>query len=306
MSAIPWRGWRSAASDAAGTWTTTAVDFQPGNAYEFTGPPLAADLGREDRTVVWSWQYRSVGATDWNDILGTASTEHRFYTNIGAPYWASGASGLQYTGPWVEVAEYVHLWADALNIPTADEAGVVEALIHGFFGQEGSITTAIEGVKYDTWTLGGDSGASHYFQWSSDRIRLSRLLHNHALGVYVNCSDVASSTSVMLGMLGVQNVRMVYLGNMYLRAIWGIGAPDYTLDLWGGSHGFSYHHIITRDGGTHVSDACMWLDEDGAPNSLPGTPGYNCDRLWSGTGGYNDLSASNNVSKSLDPLPTIL
>jgi hypothetical protein len=297
---------RGVAADAAGSWSSSATNFSPGSSYLFTGPALAAEAGREARTVTWSWQYRQQGDIDWIDIGGSVETEHRFYTIVNTPVWASGATGLQYTGPWVEVAEYVHLWAETLGISTADEAGVLEALVHGYFGQEGLLTGAIEGVMYDTYTVGGDSGANHYYLWSGNRTRLSRLLHSHANGVYVNCSDVASTTSVMLGMLGVQNVQMVYLGTMYLRAIWGIGCPDYTLSLWGGSHGFSYHHIITRDGATHVSDACMWLDEDGSPSSLPGAPGYNCDRLWSGTGGYNDLSASNNVTKSLDPLPTIL
>ena len=100
---------------------------------------------------------------------------------------------------------------------------------------------------------------------------------------------------------------MLRLGKMYLRAIWGIGCPDYTLNLWGGgSHGFSYHHIMTRDLGEHVSDACMWLDEDGNPDALPGTPGYNHDRPWLGPLGYDSLSSTNTVTKTLDPLPEIL
>jgi hypothetical protein len=47
----------------------------------------------------------------------------------------------------------------------------------------------------------------------------------------------------------------------------------------------------------------MWLDEDGDPDTLPGEPGYNCDRPWAGIGGYNDLSSTNDVSYSLDILP---
>ena len=88
--------------------------------------------------------------------------------------------------------------------------------------------------------------------------------------------------------------------------IWGIGCPDYTLNLWGSGHSFSYHHIMTRDQAVHVSDACMWLDEDGDPDSLPGRPGYNHDRPWDGfTSGYNQLSSTNNVTKTLNPLPEI-
>jgi hypothetical protein len=90
---------------------------------------------------------------------------------------------------------------------------------------------------------------------------------------------------------------------MTLRSIWGIGSPGYTTDLWGGSHGFSYHHIATRDDGLHVIDSCMQLDEDGNPSSVPGVPGWNHDRLWDGPGGYDDLSATNTVTKTLQALP---
>ena len=108
----------------------------------------------------------------------------------------------------------------------------------------------------------------------------------------------------MLAMLGVDNMHMFHVGSMSLKAIWGIGTDDYTVDLWGsGNHSFSYHHIITRDDGIHVSDSCMWLDEDGNPGSLPGTPGQSFDRPWSGTNGYNDLSCFNNPSTYVDPLP---
>ncbi|MEW6071702.1 MAG: hypothetical protein AB1726_03780 [Planctomycetota bacterium] len=300
---------RMLAGDDTGAWTGTAEGIVPGGSYAFTGPPLPDRATRVERTVRWSWQYRETGSTDWLDVPGALETAHRFYTILGTPVWTAGASGTQYAGPWVEVAEYLHSFATALAIDPADEAGVVKALIRGYFGQEGPLATAIEGVIYDTYTMGGDGGANHYYLWSGNRTRLSRLLDNHANGVYVNCSDVASSSSVMLGMLGVPGVQMVYIGDMDLRAIWGIGCPGYTLDLWGWGppyHGFSYHHIVTRDAAVHVSDACLWVDEDGDPDTLPGVPGYNCDRLWSGPNGYSELSATNNPTKSLDPLPGIL
>jgi hypothetical protein len=107
-------------------------------------------------------------------------------------------------------------------------------------------------------------------------------------------------------MLGIQNVQMERLGSMVLRAIWGIGTPDYTLDLWnnggGSGHGFSYHHIITRDAGVDISDACLWVDEDGHPNRLPGTPGFNNDRDWNN---YESLLAKASVTWSLDVTPKL-
>jgi hypothetical protein len=92
---------------------------------------------------------------------------------------------------------------------------------------------------------------------------------------------------------------------MNLKAIWGIGAPGYTLSLWGFSHGFSYHHIVTRTNGTTVIDTCMQLDEDGNPTALPGIPGWNDDRPWTGASGYDFLSSSNSVSKTLENLPGV-
>lgn len=296
---------RGLASDAAGDWESGAATVRPGEAFVYDGPNLPDRACRTDRAVTWRWQYRILNGRGWEDIPGRLVTEHRFYTIVGEPYWPSGAVGTQYAGPWVEVADYLCTFADTLKINTQDEAGTVMALIRGYFGQEGPLETAIEDVVYDCYSMGGDGGATHYYSFYSEYVQLSRLLNDHANGRYLNCSDVASSTSVMLGMLGVQNVRMVFLGNMYLRAIWGIGCPDYTLDLWSGGHGFSYHHIITRDDGVHVSDACMWLDEDGSPDSLPGVPGYNHDRPWGGLAGYNFLSASNDVSMELDTLPDI-
>jgi hypothetical protein len=295
---------RVTAEDGEGPWTASAADIAPGGNYLLEGPELPAWAGRFDREVTWRWQYReAVGG--WQEIPGSMTTTHRFYTMVNQPQWASGASGTQYAGPWVEVAEYFNTFAETLKITPMDQADVVRALIRGYFGQEGPLSTAIEDVVYDCYSMGGDGGATHYYSFSGDYVQLSRLLNSHANGRYVNCSDVSASTTVMMGMLGVENVRMLYLGTMYLRAIWGIGCPGYTLDLWSGGHGFSYHHIVTRDGGDHVSDACMWLDEDGDPDSLPGIPGYNHDRPWAGADGYNELSATNNVSRSLDSLPDI-
>jgi hypothetical protein len=113
------------------------------------------------------------------------------------------------------------------------------------------------------------------------------------------------ATTTMLAMMGVDGMRPVRLGGMTLKAIWGIGAPDYTTSLWGGSHGFSYHHIVTDDGAVTVSDTCMQLDEDGDPGSTPGIPGWNHHRVWDGPGGYDDLSSYNHTSRTLEDLPGV-
>jgi hypothetical protein len=265
-------------------------------------PPLAAEVGRQELEMTLRFEARLAGETEWNEIPGSLTIPLRIYTLLGSPRFKSGATGLAYAGPWVEVAEYVASWKGTLGFACADQHGLTEVFVKGFFGQNGGIPTAIEGVVYDAFPLGGDGGATHYLM-PDGNMSLSRLLHSHALGRFVNCTDNMAATTTMLSMLGATGMRPVRLGNMTLRAIWGIGSPGYTLDLWGGSHSFSYHHIVTDDDAVTVSDTCMQLDEDGNPLALPGTPGWNVHRPWLGVGGYKDLAASNNVTKSLESLP---
>ena len=240
----------------------------------------------------------------WRTIPGAVTIPLRFYTLLGAPQWRSGASGTQYSGPWVEVADDVTSWAQTLGITITDQASLTEAHVRGYFGQNGGIAQPIEGVAYDAGPLGGDGGATHYFSFASWNMNLTRLLNAHASGKFVNCSDNMGATATMLSMMGAINVRPVRLGPMDLRSIWGIGAPGYTLDLWGdGNHAFSFHHIVTDDGAATVSDTCMQLDEDGVPTALPSSPGWNVRRPWLGVTGYRSLAADNVVSKTLETLP---
>jgi hypothetical protein len=278
----------------------------PGGAYVLDGPPVPADAGRYPFDFTWRFQYAPSGTGAWSDVPGSVATSHRVYTLIDTPKFKAGASGTQYAGPWVEMAENFASWKDSLGTDTTTHSGVVEAFVKGFFGQNGGIAKAIEGVIYDAYPLGGDGGATHYYSFGSTNMDLSALLNAHAKGIYVNCSDCMGGTATGLAMLGIGSLRPVYLGPMTLKAIWGIGAPAYTTALWGGAHSFSYHHVVTRTDGLSIIDCCMQLDEDGTPGSVPGIPGWNVDRLWAGVGGYNDLSSYNDVTKTLQALPGLL
>jgi len=262
-----------------------------------------ARVGRQELDVEWHWQSAPEGSSEWSDIPGATTISHRFYTLLAPPKFKDNASGAQYTGPWVEVCEFLASWYDVLGLPSADQAELTELFVKGFFGQNGGLPAAIEGVIYDAYPLGGDGGATHYFQFGGWNMDLSSLLNAHAKGIYVNCSDNMGAATTMLSMLGADGMRPLHLGTMHLRAIWGIGAPGYTLNLWGSGHSFSYHHIITDDGGVTVSDTCMQLDEDGDPDSTPGFPGWNHHRPWDGVDGYEALSAHNNVTQNVEPLP---
>ncbi len=282
----------------------SSAPIQPGGTALLDLVPLPSHLSRSEVEIEWKWQTRSGESAPWSDILGSTKTTHRFYTLLGEPNFKANPNGTQYAGPWVEVCEYMTTWAQALGLFPADAATLTQTHVQGFFGQTSGIPAALEGVKYDAGPLGGDSGSNRYFSSSTWRINLSSWLNNHAGGPFVNCSDNMGATTTMLSMLGVDNVRPMRLGGMTLKAIWGIGAPAYTTNLWGsGSHGFSYHHIVTDDNAQTVSDTCMQLDEDGTPGATPGIPGWNHRRPWLGIGGYRDLSAYNTVSYSLETLP---
>jgi hypothetical protein len=288
-----------------GTARAGADHVLPGGTALVDLEPLSDEVGREDRTLAFRFEARFASGTSWHALPGIQEIPLRFYTLLGAPRFKAGASGVQYAGPWVEVAEYVSIWKHALGLPIRDQLELTQVFVQGFFGQNGAIPTAIEGVVYDAYPLGGDGGATHYYLFTTNNMRLSRLLNGHALGKYINCSDNMGSATTMLAMMGAEGLRPVRLGFMDLRALWGIGAPGYTLNLWGGSHSFSYHHIVTDDDAVTVSDTCMQLDADGVPTALPSTPGWNVRRPWSGVGGYNDLAADNNVSRTLEALPGV-
>jgi hypothetical protein len=295
---------RCVADSSLGPWTSTDLDIAPGRTATFVGPQLPTGFGCIDAVIEWTFECSDDGGVTWQHVPGHLKTPHRFYTILGTPRFGQ-TTGTQYAGPWVEVVDYVHKWQVALGLDAHTPTGLTEIVIKGFGGQVGTLPAAIEGVVYDTNILGGDGGASHYYT-NGHIVQLSRLLDNRANGRFVNCSDCASSTAAMLGMLGLENVQMQRLGSMTLRAIRGIGAPSYTLALWGTSHSFGYHHIITRSAGATVCDATMWVDEDGNPNALPGRPGFNCDRPWSGAAdSYTSLAMFGTTSFSLQPLPAL-
>lgn len=295
---------RCVALSDLGPWQSFTHDLAPGGTASLLGPTLPADVRAIEFTMFWSFQSSVDAGASWQTVPGRICTDHRIYTVLGTPRFG-GTSGAQHSGPWVEAMAKLETWRRALGVDTSTEAGVAQVLTKGFGGQVPGIPQPIENVRYDTNILGGDGGASHYYTGSA-AIALSKLFDNAANGLFVNCSDCASALAAMMGMAGFQGVQLDRLGPMDLRAIRGIGAPNYTLALWGTAHSFSYHHVVTRSAGTSICDACLWVDEDGAPGALPGTPGFNVDRPWSGSAtSYQSLVALAPITFVLESLPTL-
>ncbi len=306
-------GYPTASHDLRSVLTVNGTEIvstviTPGGTSSLSLPSLPPEVCRTDWIASVRWQAAPTGTSDWQDIPGQHPIALRFYTLLGPPVWKAGAPNTtRYAGPWVEVADFISHWKSTLAMPTHSQRKLTDVFVKGFFGQNGGLETAIEGVLYDCPSLGGDGGATHYFNTGPWDMHLSRLLNDHANGIFVNCTDNMGATTTMLSMMGCTNMQPVQLGSMSLKAIWGIGAPEYTTDLWGsGNHGFSYHHIVTDKNGLSVSDTCMQLDEDGNPNEVPGFPGWNNHRNWKDPStGYNFLSCFNSPKKTVQALPGI-
>lgn len=287
------------------TRLSSSGPITPGGFTVLDGPQMPAMVRRVDHDLEFRWEYREKSGAKWSEIPGSTTIPLRFYTVIGEPQFKSGASGTQYAGPWVEVAEFWNHWRTELGIDTSTEAGCVKNHVRGFFGNVGSLSHAIEGMVYDAVPLGGGYGGVHYFDETTLNMDLAALLNSRARGDYFGCTDNMGATSTMLSMMGVRNVRPVRLSYMELHNVWPIGANDYQMPvfLFANSHWFAYHHVVTRDNAVHIIDTCIQLDEDDDPTKKPGERGWNDGRSWLGSDGYNKLSSSNSPTVQLEALP---
>jgi len=301
---------------AGGTTLSSSAPIAAGGHTTLYGPRMPAEVTRMDYDLQCQWQYRVAGNRTWCSISGSTKIPRRVYTLIGAPQAKEGASGAQYAGPWVEVAEYWHQWQTKLGASLVDEVACVKNHVRGFFGQNAGIPTAIEGLIYDAKPLGGTGGRDHYYNVTTRNMDLAALLNKGDNSQFFNCSDNMGATATMLSMMGVRNVRAVKMVSadpdiatvIRLNAVRAIGAPGYTTDLWGrgrSRHSFRFHRVVTIDDGTHLIDTCLQVDEDGVPHSTPGIPGWNHGRPFSGSTGYDNLSSSNLIKLGVHALPGI-
>lgn len=274
--------------------TNADEDNQPGETLTYTANSSLPDyVGKFNYKIDWTWQYKANGTSIWVDIPGKVTVETNVYTILDTPYFPQ--TGTQYA-PWVKTVDDVARWCDnhvSGNVDTLDELYV--AVDHGFFLDAGS-----NGTGDYCYDCNPGSGATHYVNYTTSELNLSGF-YNLSNGKRINCTDCATISCCIYNMMGASNVQRVRLGSMQLNAIEGIGWQQFTLNLWGTGHGFSYHHVCTTSSTmAYILDDCMNLDIDGDPYTLPGSRGWNDPRIWTGTSGYDYLSASNSVSRTLD------
>jgi hypothetical protein len=125
------------------------------------------------------------------------------------------------------------------------------------------------GLSYDT-----TNGSPAYALGNLDDLELDlSALFDRANGSRVNCSDCATLLSTLANMVGA-DVDYVIVGyNFPLNYMRILGSSSFSNDPFrqGTQGAFSFHAVGSQDGAITVDDACLALDGDGAPGSLPCT-----------------------------------
>ena len=123
------------------------------------------------------------------------------------------------------------------------------------------------GLRYDA-----DQGAPAYtdgWELENPQLDLDAFLDGLDNGRVVNCLDCASIVSKLAAQLGIQTQIAILGWDFRLNFLRGIGFGQFTSELFGGYHAFSYHAVATLDQGRTIDDACLELDDDARPYAAP-------------------------------------
>jgi hypothetical protein len=134
------------------------------------------------------------------------------------------------------------------------------------------------GLRYDV-----NYGAPAYtggFDLHRPTVDLDGFLQGQSNGRVVNCLDCAGLVSKLGAQAGADGHVAVMGWYFDLHWLRGIGWADFTNALFGGNHGFSYHAVVSADGGQTIHDACLSVDADVRPWSPPHTEGLPTGMPW--------------------------
>ena len=245
-------------------------------------------------TVTWRWQYRTSPGDRWVDF---DLTRHRVYVLVDTP--ADPWQQAPYTPtntqlPWSEVLDHACDWAWGAHDETEAACGVTR----GVFALGPVVVT------YDCPGGGGTHYALGGFNCTAF---VERLRGGPGNGYYVNCTDCATFVATFANTLGCDlwQSRMGY--GFGLNPLLAIGSGTWQPAC--GWSGFSYHEVAWTgacDVNDHVFDACLEVDADADPTSLPHTPLLPCDMRFgnAGDGDYRDRLATPAGSPACDVQPS--
>jgi hypothetical protein len=208
----------------------------------------------------WHWEYRLAPRSRWNEF---AISRHRIYFLLDlptAPWRQSPSEAANTQLPWTDILDYACRWAEGASSPRE----VAAAITRKVYALGSNL------IKYDC--PGG--GSSHYSMFDFDATAfLDRLKGGFGNGLYVNCSDCATIVSTFANAVGA-NLWQSRMGwNFALNEILAIGASKWQTPC--GWSSFNYHEVAWTNsciGRDDVFDACLELDGDEDPTTLPHAP----------------------------------
>lgn len=208
----------------------------------------------------WDWEYRLGPQHRWHHF---ADTRHRIYAVLDFPGdpWQQVPHNVSNSQlPWSDVLDYACRWAHGAT--TKEMAAAL-------------ITRSVYALGPSVITYDCPGGGSSHYSWShfDCTALLERLRGGVGNGYYVNCSDCATIVSSFANALGCELWQSRMGWGFALNELLGIGSFAWeTACGWGG---FTYHEVAWEDPCTaseDVFDACLQVDGDGDPTTLPHVP----------------------------------
>jgi hypothetical protein len=210
------------------------------------------DAGVGVQDIVWRWQYRLSGTSNWIDF---ALTTHRVYTVLQVPKrpWLQEHDPSNTQLPWLEVLDHACNWASGAADPN-DAAQLVTLRVHDL----GLGVVSYEGSAY--YTDQEDFDCESF---------LDVLRGGIGGGAHVNCDDCAAIVSTFANALGCNLEQLCIVpfnsSEYRLKPHTRIGIPG-----WVFNEEF-VHHSVASEGCMEqheVFDACLQIDDDDKPGIL--------------------------------------
>jgi hypothetical protein len=213
--------------------------------------PAQATMGKEVRTITWSFEAQESDET-WTAIPGQIQTDHVLYTLAGEPALLDGTSeGKAPPIPWVGVLDDT---ATVMEGVAATDADVLDALRDYLFEHDYII--------YDPSVGSYTDFEGPYIYWDNITAQLTPFL-DRAVGLRLYCHSMSCTLSALAGNHGVhaeQLVLGVYFNTNLTRA-----AGTDSWNRWS----FNSHSVVSPDDGATIWDSSIAVDGDDDPYNHP-------------------------------------
>lgn len=244
------------------------VVFSPNGSTDFEifqiESPQLWDRGVGSYFVEWLWQYRETPSQPWTDF---EKTYHKIYTILevsNSPWQQTPYDTANTQLPWADALNYACEWVAGAHT-LDDVAGRITQQIYSY----GESTPPL--LEYDC--PGGGSSNYSYPKFNCTAF-LELLRGGIGNGPYINCSDCATIVSTFANLLGCILWQCRMGGDYFpINPILAIGTKTWNRAC--GLGGFSYHEVAWKGQCTssdELFDACLQVDGDHAPESIPHAP----------------------------------